>query len=129
MAYVKDTIAARATAPGRGGIGIVRVSGPAVSDIAVQLLGKLPEPRYATYSPFSGDDGSTIDAGIALYFKAPDSFTGEDVLEFHVHGGPAVLAALKLCFKRSGVLFLERDSSLKSAGNLPAACASAIKPG
>jgi tRNA modification GTPase len=93
MPYVKDTIAARATAPGRGGIGIVRVSGPAVKEISRQILGEVPEPRLATYLDF-GDGEDVIDQGIALYFNAPGSFTGEDVLELQGHGGPVVLEML-----------------------------------
>jgi tRNA modification GTPase len=92
--YVEDTIAAVATAPGRGGIGIVRVSGPDVTSIAAAVTGRLPEPRYATYSRFKDANGDTIDEGIALYFKGPDSFTGEDVLELQGHGGPVVLDML-----------------------------------
>ena len=93
MPYIKDTIAARATAPGRGGIGIVRVSGPGVKEISRQLLGEIPEPRQATYTTFGiGED--VIDQGIALYFNAPGSFTGEDVLELQGHGGPIVLEIL-----------------------------------
>ncbi len=93
MPYIKDTIVARATAPGRGGIGIVRVSGPGVKEISRLLLGKIPEPRLATYLNF-GDDEDVIDQGIALYFNAPGSFTGEDVLELQGHGGPVVLEML-----------------------------------
>jgi len=93
MPYIKDTIAARATAPGRGGIGIVRVSGPGVREISRQLLGEIPEPRLATYSDFR-DEKDIIDQGIALYFNAPGSFTGEDVLELQGHGGPVVLEML-----------------------------------
>ena len=80
MPYIKDTIAARATATGRAGIGIVRVSGPRVKEISRQILGEIPEPRLATYSDFS-DGEEVIDQGIALYFISPSSFTGEDVLE------------------------------------------------
>ena len=93
MSYIKDTIAARATAPGRGGIGIVRVSGPGVREISRQLLGEIPEPRLATYTDFR-DEKDIIDQGIALYFNAPGSFTGEDVLELQGHGGPVVLEML-----------------------------------
>ncbi len=93
MPYIKDTIVARATAPGRGGIGIVRVSGPGVKEISRLLLGKIPEPRLATYLNF-GDGEDVIDQGIALYFNAPGSFTGEDVLELQGHGGPVVLEML-----------------------------------
>ncbi|MEK7207705.1 MAG: tRNA uridine-5-carboxymethylaminomethyl(34) synthesis GTPase MnmE, partial [Pseudomonadota bacterium] len=76
-----DTIAAIATPPGRGGVGIVRVSGPATQRIAEAMLGKLPKPRYATHSRFRDGAGQPLDDGIALYFPAPHSFTGEDVLE------------------------------------------------
>ena len=86
-----DTISAIATAPGRGGIGVVRVSGPEACAIAQAILGKLPPPRQAQLANFLDDDGETIDQGIALYFAAPHSYTGEDVLEFQGHGGPAVL--------------------------------------
>ena len=86
-----DTIAAIATAPGRGGVGIVRVSGRKVVEIAQAILGKLPEPRYAHYGDFLGGEGQVLDQGIALYFPNPNSFTGEDVLELQGHGGPIVL--------------------------------------
>ena len=89
-----DTIAAIATAAGRGGIGVVRISGTAVPGIARTLLGRLPTPRYATLCNFLAEDGSAIDEGIALYFQTPHSFTGEDVLELQGHGGPAVLQVL-----------------------------------
>lgn len=82
-----DTIVARATPPGRGGIAVVRISGPAVRDLAGPLLGALPRPRYATLCGFRGADGEALDLGLALYFPAPHSFTGEDVLELHAHGG------------------------------------------
>ena len=94
MSYVKDTIAARATPPGKGGIGIIRVSGSLAPVIAAKMLGRLPAERHATFSSFCDDQGGAIDHGIALYFKAPDSFTGEDVLELHGHGGPVVLDLL-----------------------------------
>ncbi|MDG6778734.1 tRNA uridine-5-carboxymethylaminomethyl(34) synthesis GTPase MnmE [Thiomicrorhabdus sp. zzn3] len=86
-----DTIAAIATAPGRGGVGIVRVSGPLAGPIAQQMLGKMPQPRYAHYGPFYGEDNRVLDHGIALYFPGPNSFTGEDVFELQGHGGPVVL--------------------------------------
>lgn len=90
-----DTIVAPATAPGRGGIGVVRLSGPGVPAIAAALLGgRLPEPRRATLATFCDGAGVAIDSGLALYFPAPHSYTGEAVLELHGHGGPAVLAAL-----------------------------------
>lgn len=86
-----DTIAAIATAQGRGGIGVIRVSGSKVPDIARKLLGNLPAPRYAHYCEFPDEHGQAIDQGIALYFVAPHSYTGEDVLELQGHGGTAVL--------------------------------------
>jgi len=84
-----DTIAAIATAPGRGGVGIVRVSGPGCRAIAEALLGRVPEPRRAELHRFRGIDGEPVDEGLALFFPAPASFTGEDVLEFQGHGGPS----------------------------------------
>ncbi|HEY6643049.1 tRNA uridine-5-carboxymethylaminomethyl(34) synthesis GTPase MnmE [Povalibacter sp.] len=89
-----DTIAAVATASGRGGIGVVRVSGAKVADIARQLLGDLPPPRYAALRVFRDASGEMLDGGIALYFPAPASFTGEDVLELQGHGGAVVLDML-----------------------------------
>ncbi|MFD2191351.1 tRNA uridine-5-carboxymethylaminomethyl(34) synthesis GTPase MnmE [Pistricoccus aurantiacus] len=91
--YTQDTIAAIATPPGRGGVGIVRVSGPGCADIATRVLGMLPKPRQALYTPFHSDS-DTIDEGIALYFPAPHSFTGEDVLELQGHGGPVIMDLL-----------------------------------
>ena len=89
-----DTIAAIATAPGRGGVGVVRVSGPGAAGVAQGLLGRLPKPRYATLAELKDAQGRPIDQGLALYFPAPHSYTGESVLELHGHGGPAVLQAL-----------------------------------
>ncbi len=87
----QDTIAAQATAPGRGGVGIIRVSGPAASTIANAVIGEIPKPRYAHYGPFLDENGTELDEGIALYFPGPNSFTGEDVLELQGHGGPIVM--------------------------------------
>ena len=87
---LRDTIAALATPPGRGGIGIVRVSGPAVPAIAAAVLGKLPRPRQAQLAVFRDSRGEGADEGIALYFPAPSSYTGEAVLELQGHGGPVV---------------------------------------
>lgn len=87
----KDTIAAIATPPGRGGVGIVRVSGSNVVSIAKAILSTLPKPRQVHFGDFKATDNSLIDIGLALYFKAPHSFTGEDVLELHGHGGPIVM--------------------------------------
>ena len=86
-----DTIAAIATPPGQGGVGIVRVSGTLARAIAEAILGHCPKPRIAEYLSFHDTDGRVIDKGIALYFKQPASFTGEDVVELHGHGGQVVL--------------------------------------
>ncbi len=89
-----DTIVAVATPRGRGGVGIVRVSGAIVTDLATAVLGALPEPRRARYTRFLASDGETLDQGLALYFPAPGSYTGEDVLELQGHGGPVVMDLL-----------------------------------
>lgn len=89
-----DPIAAIATAPGRGGIGVVRISGADISRIIEGILARVPRPRYATYANFLDADGAAIDTGIVLYFPAPASFTGENVLELQGHGGPQVLRRL-----------------------------------
>ncbi|MDO4697072.1 MAG: tRNA uridine-5-carboxymethylaminomethyl(34) synthesis GTPase MnmE [Pasteurellaceae bacterium] len=91
---MKETIVAQATPIGRGGIGILRVSGPLASDVATAVLGKCPKPRMADYLPFKDEDGTILDQGIALFFKAPNSFTGEDVLELQGHGGQVILDML-----------------------------------
>ncbi|MEM6818198.1 MAG: tRNA uridine-5-carboxymethylaminomethyl(34) synthesis GTPase MnmE [Pseudomonadota bacterium] len=97
-----DTIAAKATAAGHAGIGVVRVSGPATATIAEAVLGRLPEPRRAVFSNFRDLSGCTIDQGIALYFPGPASYTGEDVLELQGHGGPMVLEALMQAVREAG---------------------------
>ncbi|WNO09127.1 tRNA uridine-5-carboxymethylaminomethyl(34) synthesis GTPase MnmE [Teredinibacter sp. KSP-S5-2] len=89
-----DTIAAVATAPGRGGVGIIRVSGGNALIIAEEILGFTPEPRYAHYSPFFDSQNEPIDQGIAIFFPNPHSFTGEDVFELQGHGGPVILDLL-----------------------------------
>ncbi len=89
-----DTIAALATPPGRGGVGILRISGREAKEVALAVLGKLPKPRYADYLPFRDAAGVTLDQGIALWFPGPNSFTGEDVLELQGHGGPVILDLL-----------------------------------
>jgi len=89
-----ETIAAIATAPGRGGVGVIRVSGSDLLPFAFALTGKTPEPRYATLTNFKAADGSSIDSGLLLYFPDPHSFTGEDVLELQGHGGPIVMQML-----------------------------------
>lgn len=89
-----DTIAAIATPPGKGGVGIVRLSGPLVSRIAKAITGRSLRPRHATLTEFADSQGNTIDSGIALMYAAPASFTGEDVLELQGHGGPVVMDLL-----------------------------------
>ena len=94
LARQTDPIVAIATAPGRGAVGIVRVSGKAIAGFVRQLLGKDLKPREATYLPFKDAKGAPIDHGLALYFPGPNSYTGEDVLELQAHGGPVVLQLL-----------------------------------
>ena len=89
-----DTIAAIATPPGNGGVGIIRISGALVTEIAKQVLNKSPIPRYALFSSFIDADSSVIDSGISLYFPGPASYTGEDILELQAHGGSVVLDML-----------------------------------
>lgn len=90
----QDTIIAQATASGRGSVGIIRVSGQLASTVARQILGHVPSPRRAEYLAFKDNKGQTLDQGIALFFKAPNSFTGEDVLELQGHGGQIVMDLL-----------------------------------
>jgi len=94
MIQSSDTIAAIATAPGQAGVGIVRVSGPRVPEIAGRMLGFSPRPRYAHYGPFLDSQGALLDEGIGLFFPNPHSFTGEDVLELQGHGGTVILDLL-----------------------------------
>ncbi|MCG6975121.1 MAG: tRNA uridine-5-carboxymethylaminomethyl(34) synthesis GTPase MnmE, partial [Acidiferrobacterales bacterium] len=86
----EETIAAIATPPGRGGIGVIRISGPDATVIATAIAGKLPEPRTALLTAFVDGEQQAIDEGILLYFAAPNSFTGEAVIELQGHGGPVV---------------------------------------
>lgn len=89
-----DTIVALATARGRAGIAVVRVSGPQAAGVACALAGSIPAPRQAVLRHLRGPDGELIDQALVLWFPAPASFTGEDVVEFHIHGSPAVVSAL-----------------------------------
>ena len=91
MIPANDTIAAIATAPGAGGVGIVRLSGPRASEIAQALCGRVLRPRHAHHVRFENDDGETLDDGIAIAFAGPASYTGEDVVELQGHGSPVVL--------------------------------------
>ncbi|WP_313077447.1 tRNA uridine-5-carboxymethylaminomethyl(34) synthesis GTPase MnmE [Melaminivora sp.] len=108
LARHHDPIAAIATAPGRGAVGIVRVSGRALGPFVQALLGRALTPRHAHYLPFADAAGQPIDHGLALYFPAPHSYTGEDVLELQAHGGPVVLQ-----------LLLARCLQVAAAGALP----------
>lgn len=89
-----DTIAAIATAPGRGGVGIIRLSGPKAYSIGQSISGTELTPRYALFTSFHSHDGTRLDTGISLYFPGPKSFTGEDVVELQAHGGPIILDLL-----------------------------------
>src|SRR5690242_12388329 len=91
---MNDTIAAIATPPGRGGIGIVRVSGTGIEALIAGVAGELPAPRAATFAHFRDGDGTRIDEGLVVYFPAPHSYTGESVVELQGHGGPAVMRLL-----------------------------------
>jgi tRNA modification GTPase len=91
---MQTTIVAQATPAGRGGVSVIRISGPKVSEIANAVLKKIPQPRYATFNSFYDANDQIIDQGIALYFPAPNSFTGEDILELHGHGGPVIIDCL-----------------------------------
>ncbi len=125
----RDTIAAIATPLGRGGIGIVRVSGPAAARIAKQVTGGLPTPRRATMARFKAGDGEPVDEGIALYFAAPHSYTGEDVLELHGHGGPVVMQALLAACLDAGARLAEPGEFTRRAfleGKLDLAQAEAV---
>jgi tRNA modification GTPase len=125
----RDTIAAIATPAGRGGIGIVRVSGPGVPRVAAAVLGKLPQPRLASFAPFRDRQGETIDQGLALYFPAPHSYTGEAVLELQGHGGPVVMQALLSACVDAGARIAEPGEFTRRAfleGKLDLAQAEAV---
>jgi tRNA modification GTPase len=92
--FHREPIAAIATAPGRAGVGIIRISGSGIETFCTAILGRVPKPRFATYLPFLDAQGSAIDEGIAIYFPSPASFTGEDILELHAHGGRIILDLL-----------------------------------
>src|SRR6187455_331941 len=89
-----DTICAIATPPGIGGIGVIRLSGAKTPSIAAALCGALPPPRHAALRQFRDEHGALIDAGLLIHFPAPQSFTGEDIIELQAHGGPVVLQML-----------------------------------
>jgi tRNA modification GTPase len=125
----RDTIAAIATPAGRGGIGVVRISGAAVPRIAAALLGTLPEPRVATFGAFRDARGDTVDEGLALYFPAPHSYTGEAVLELQGHGGPVVMQSLLAACLDAGARLAEPGEFTRRAfleGKLDLAQAEAV---
>jgi tRNA modification GTPase len=125
----RDTIAAIATPAGRGGIGVVRLSGPGVGEIAVRLIGQLPAPRAATFCAFRDTQGELVDEGVALYFPAPRSYTGEAVLEFHGHGGPVVMQTLLSACLDAGARLAEPGEFTRRAfleGKLDLAQAEAV---
>jgi len=97
MSNTQTTICALASSIGKGGIGVVRVSGPLSQTIAKHMLGFVPKPRYAHYGSFFNQEGTEIDKGVALFFPGPNSFTGEDVLELQGLGGPRVLDGVLAC--------------------------------
>src|SRR6266536_6064923 len=103
----RDTIAAISTAPGRAGIGVVRISGVALAPLARALTARDLKPRFATRSAFVAADGTSIDEGLALFFPAPHSYTGQDVLELQGHGGPMVMAQLLRRCVELGARFAE----------------------
>ena len=125
----RDTIAAVATPPGRGGIGVVRVSGSDVPRIAQAVLGRLPRARHATVATFRDAAGTLIDRGIALYFPAPGSYTGEAVLELQGHGGPVVMQLLLRACVDAGARLAEPGEFTRRAfleGKLDLAQAEAV---
>ena len=102
MAMPSETICAVATPPGRGGVGVIRISGPEARRLAEAVAGGLPDPRQAAYRRFLSTDGEVIDEGLVLYFPGPRSFTGEDVLELQCHGAPMVLDRILATLTRLG---------------------------
>jgi len=110
-----DTIAAIATPEGQGGVGIIRISGPKTPAIALSLLGEVPKPRYAHFSSFFDSKKQALDQGLALYFKAPHSFTGEDVLELQGHGGPVILDMILQAVLQAGARLAEPGEFSKRA--------------
>jgi len=125
----RDTIAAVATPAGRGGIGIVRLSGPTVTRIADRVIGSTPPPRSALLTQFRDASGQIVDEGIALYFPAPHSYTGEDVLELHGHGGAVVTQMLLAVCLDAGARLAEPGEFTRRAfleGRLDLAQAEAV---
>src|SRR5947208_13779907 len=125
----RDTIAAIATPIGRGGIGVVRRSGPQVREIAQELTGRLPQPRAASLCLIRDARGERIDEGIVLYFPAPHSYTGEAVLELQGHGGPVVMQTVLAACLDAGARIAEPGEFTRRAfleGKLDLAQAEAV---
>ena len=125
----RDTIAAVATPPGRGGIGVVRISGPHAPQIAERLIGSTLPARVATLARFKDASGAAVDEGIALFFPAPHSYTGEAVLELHGHGGPIVMGMLLAACLDAGARLAEPGEFTRRAfleGRLDLAQAEAV---
>jgi tRNA modification GTPase len=125
----RDTIAAIATPAGRGGIGVVRISGPSVRAISKKILGSLPAPRHAHFARFRDARGEPIDEGLALYFPAPHSYTGEEALELQGHGGPVVMQTLLRACLDAGARLAEPGEFTRRAfleGKLDLAQAEAV---
>lgn len=110
-----DTIYALASAPGRAGVAVIRVSGSGAQAAAEAIAGALPETRRASLRRFKAADGSVIDQGLLLWFKGPNSFTGEDSAEFHIHGGPAVVAAMAKALGAAGARAAEAGEFTRRA--------------
>jgi len=115
LARRQDPIVAIATASGRGAVGIVRVSGPALASLVEAICGRVPAPRQATHLAFRAADGSPIDRGLAIFFPAPHSYTGEDVLELHAHGGAVVLQLLLARCLEAGAEIDPRSGEARAA--------------
>jgi tRNA modification GTPase len=125
----RDTIVALATPVGRGGIGVVRLSGPEVAAIAASILGRVPKARHATHCAFKDHRGDRVDEGIALYYPAPHSYTGEAVLELQGHGGPIVMQTLLATCVDAGARLAEPGEFTRRAfleGKLDLAQAEAV---
>ena len=112
---LNDTIAALATAPGRAGLAVVRISGPLTKQIAKKTLGYAPKHMAAKYSSFKTAEGEIVDFGTALFFSSPRSYTGEDVLELTCHGGQAIVDQLLEALFQQGARIAERGEFTKRA--------------
>ena len=113
--YIQDTIVASASAAGIGGINIIRVSGPATEMVAKIILGEIPQARVATYKKFLNEKKDLLDMGVAIYFPAPESFTGESILELHAHGGSVIGANLIQAIISLGVRYADAGEFSKRA--------------